>query len=79
MSYNDSGNRDFIVFNFNKVLNCPNIYKKEMKEKSPDSLFYSKNKLYFIELKEGMSNKEDVTSIKIFEHLSTTQQFDLSA
>ncbi|RBO12815.1 hypothetical protein [Pantoea sp. 3_1284] len=44
LSYNDSGKRDFVIsdfigFNFDKVLNCSSVYKKEIKEKSPDALF----------------------------------------
>ncbi|WP_182630312.1 hypothetical protein [Pantoea hericii] len=79
LSYNDSGDRDFIIsdfvgFNFDKVLNCSNIYKKQIKEKSPDALFYSNNKLYFIEFKEGKSHKEDIR-LKIHEGITTLYHF----
>lgn len=79
LSYNDSGARQFIIcdavgFNYDKVLNCSGSYKRSMKEKSPDALFYNNSKLYFIEFKEGGSQKDDIR-LKIHEGITTLFHF----
>ncbi|EOC0414804.1 hypothetical protein ACI00F_003596 [Cronobacter dublinensis] len=79
LSYNDSGNRQFIIcdavgFNFDKVLNCSGAYKASYKERSPDALFCNNSTLYFIEFKEGGSNKEDIR-LKIHEGITTLYHF----
>lgn len=79
LSYNDSGARQFIIsdaigFNYDKVLNCSGSYNRSLKEKSPDALFYNNSKLYFIEFKEGASNKEDIR-LKIHEGITTLYHF----
>lgn len=79
LSFNDSGTRQFIIcdamgFNYDKVLNCSSSYQRELKEKSPDALFLSNSKLYFIEFKEGKSEKDDIR-LKIHEGVTTLYHF----
>ncbi|HCT1664996.1 TPA: hypothetical protein OTP65_003496 [Enterobacter hormaechei] len=79
LSKNDSGDREFIIsdvlgFNYDTVKNCSDAYKKQLKERSPDALFYFDSKLYFIEFKEGKSEKEDIR-LKIHEGLTTLYHF----
>ncbi|MEB0966144.1 hypothetical protein VC899_13205 [Citrobacter braakii] len=79
LSFNDSGNRQFIIsdfqgFNYDTVMNCSSVYKIETKEKSPDALFFHNEKLYFIEFKEGRAKKEDIR-LKIHEGVTTLYHF----
>ncbi|WP_460645820.1 hypothetical protein [Leclercia adecarboxylata] len=79
LSYNDAGDRKFIIcdsrgFNYDTVLNCSTVYKRELKEKSPDALFFYEGKLYFIEFKEGKSHKDDIR-LKIHEGVTTLFHF----
>lgn len=79
LSFNDAGDRQFIIceslgFNYDKVLNCSSVYSKQLKEKSPDALFFHDSKLYFIEFKEGRSHKDDVR-LKIHEGVTTLFHF----
>ncbi|POD98060.1 MULTISPECIES: hypothetical protein [Pectobacterium] len=79
LSLNDSGDREFIIcdamaFNYDSVWNCSGIYRNELKEKSPDALFYHDSKLYFVEFKEGGSRKEDIR-LKIHEGITTLYHF----
>lgn len=79
LSYNDAGTRNFIIcdskgFNYDTVLNCSPVYKREFKEKSPDALFLYEDKLYFIEFKEGRSQKDDIR-LKIHEGVTTLFHF----
>lgn len=77
LSYNDSDQVSFIhsdatAFNYDMVLNChPEC---ENKEKSPDALFFSNKTLYFVEFKDGKTNKEDIR-LKIHEGVSTLHSF----
>lgn len=77
LSLNDSNNVSFIysdavAFNYDVVVNChPEC---ENKEKSPDALFLNENTLYFVEFKDGKSNKEDIR-LKIHEGVSTLYSF----
>ncbi|KXF80327.1 hypothetical protein [Enterovibrio coralii] len=77
LSFNCDASANFVEsnvkgFNFDTVENChPDCCNKE---KSPDSLFYTNSKLYFIEFKEGKSKKDDIR-LKIHEAVSTLYSF----
>ncbi|WP_323667103.1 hypothetical protein [Pectobacterium punjabense] len=75
LSRNTTGKRDFIIsdakaFNYDLVHNCSSAYVEEKKEKTPDALFLHDNSLYFIEFKEGNSDKHDIR-LKIYEGLTS--------
>ncbi|HAT6343875.1 TPA: hypothetical protein JAJ28_001590 [Aeromonas hydrophila] len=77
LSYNDNDRVSFIhseatAFNYDSVVNChPEC---ENKEKSPDALFLRNETLYFVEFKDGKTNKEDIR-LKIHEGVSTLYSF----
>ncbi|MCA3944530.1 hypothetical protein [Vibrio vulnificus] len=77
LSYNSDQNKQFIEsqvtgLDFDNVKNChPNCPKLE---KSPDALFYFNQTLYFIEFKEGKSEKSDIR-LKIHEALVTLYNY----
>jgi hypothetical protein len=61
LSRNESGGKDFIksgvlAFNFDFVKNL----KNNSKEKTPDALFLCNEEFYFVEFKEGRSERADV-------------------
>jgi hypothetical protein len=77
LSYNDADQANFIesdveAFNYDSVTNAKAENPK--KEKSPDALFCADNILYFVEFKEGQSNKTDIR-LKIHEGITTLFNF----
>lgn len=75
LSRNESGGKDFIrsdvkSFNFDFVKNL----KNNSKEKTPDALFISGGEFYFIEFKEGASNRTDVR-LKVHEGVLALFQY----
>lgn len=77
LSYNSDQCKQFIEsqvtgLDFDNVKNCnPNCPKLE---KSPDALFYFNQTLYFIEFKEGKSEKSDIR-LKIHEAIVTLYNY----
>lgn len=79
MSYNDAGALRFIEsaetgFDFDLVYNLSPIYKSPQKEKTPDSLFIVKDRLFFVEFKEGGDDKGDIR-LKIHEGIVSLFMF----
>jgi len=77
MSRNEDNNKDFVISDFEMFnFDCFNAMeygvnpqpKGKEKEKTPDGLHYRNNTLYFIEFKEGQTNKLEIR-MKIHEAL----------
>jgi hypothetical protein len=80
LSKNSSGNRDFILssyvgLNFDLVKNIGG--QRPIKEKTPDALFLYKDRLYFVEFKEGEVDPTDVR-LKIHEALLALFHFAIT-
>jgi hypothetical protein len=79
LSFNPTGAKNFIGshvtgFDFDLVFNLSPGYKTYHNEKSPDALFCVKDKLYFVEFKEGLHKKIEIRS-KIHEGIVTLFMF----
>lgn len=79
LSFNKTGNKKFVIsnekgFDYDLVFNCSKAYKEHHKEKSPDAIFCLKDKLYFVEFKEGKHDKSDIR-LKIHEGITTLYMF----